>query len=76
MFPGGLMQMLGAEDEALPVLNEAEQLDEREMDPETIRLVMAKRKRLQALKAMLQQAGYGDLARMASVRKERLDDGY
>lgn len=65
----------GSDDEALPALAEAERPDEREMDPETIRLVMKKRQRLIALRKMLEQSGYGDLAKMSSVRKEGLDDG-
>lgn len=43
-------------------------------DPRVLQLVMKKRYQTNLLRRMLEDAGYSDLAKMATIRRDRMED--
>jgi hypothetical protein len=70
-----MADMLGARNEDVGALS---QLEEQPMDPEKaryLRLELKRRHKMQLIKKMLEEAGYGDLAKMTTVKSRELE-GY
>lgn len=44
-------------------------------DPRVLQLILKKKNQQNLLRKMLQDAGYGDLSRMTSFKRESLEDG-
>jgi hypothetical protein len=74
-----IVDFLRASPEDLPVGDEMEERAnsaERQpaSDPFVYRLQMKKKRQMMALRQMLEDAGYPDLAKMSTVRRERISE--
>lgn len=70
-----LEELLREEQESPPIEVEADSMRaERGANPSVLQLQMKRKYHNNILRRMLVDAGYGDLARMSTIRRERLED--